>query len=267
MSTSISLPSFLSGTEATAPPPLLNDRWEVSNSCAHELYHTLAAIFLSITSSILSCLCLQTLSKRIHVLSEHEFSEAAFPKLHSLFQKQILARAINTHRKDTEEFYSTCFHPNGICRGMCHWFISLYFQTKSHFIDPIEHLRAVGRQFEAGAPAQAAFLHSPHVLTPEVFRLLKCEIKEDEKKICTRGKDIDEILQEWTSCPPGVFGVYLAKHMLVYIKLSEEKQFLFDPSRYTLDVSSPLLFKKAIEKYLKQHDLKLPILIDRFTAA
>jgi hypothetical protein len=56
-------------------------------------------------------------------------------------------------------------HTEGICRGMCTWFLYLYLMTKRQFSDsdPRSHMDALGRQFVKGGGVDPTLLQSLNV--------------------------------------------------------------------------------------------------------
>ncbi len=274
-----SVAQFLSGEQeagaivnssATATPPTHVD--EVSS--------LVSGYLLTVAYWFLRLVCFTDLSKKIWVQSRHALDNAAAIKTQKVFQENLLARSINAHRKDTEDFYLqpsappsftdqitdslNYFHNNGICRGMCYWFIHLYFKTQSSFSDPEQHLQAVARQFEQGAPRQAAFLQSIKNL-PFLYDLLKLNLEEDVVKIKVEGKKTEEILQEMQPPHPGVYGINTSSHQVMLFKFVDNRQYLFDPMIGCVKISSPELFKNAMERYLETHDKKKEIILDSYS--
>ncbi len=204
-------------------------RWDVTClSELTELYHLTNAFFLMMTSYLLHGLCMTDLSKRLWVLSRHEHSEGTVIKTQRVFQENFLVRSINTYRKDIADFYlqspihfflpgqtETCsadfFRSNGLCRGMCHWFVYLYFKTIGQFTTAEEHVRAVGAQFEQGASRQAAFLQGLNPL-PALYELLRFHIQADYLNTTLQGKTHAELIRQIQSFEPGVYGIYVGNH-------------------------------------------------------
>lgn len=288
----VTLPRFLEGTEEVAAiikagqnpssPRLLSDHWNVV--CLNEVkevFHLCYSLVLKSLSLLFDGLCMSDLSKRTWVMSCHELTEGTLFKTQQVFQDKFLARSINTYRKDIADFYLQeplqyslpgqsrvfnlkFFNSKGVCKGMCHWFVSLYFKTQNLFIDTQEHLRALGTQFEQGASRQAAFLQ-PTIPSDFLYNLLHMNCHLDFLKIDPRDKTHEQIIQEIQSCPPGVYGIYAANHQFVYIKSDNGQQFLFDPNKGVLKVDSLFLFKYAISRYLVRHDSSQNIIIDQYS--
>jgi hypothetical protein len=213
-------------------------------------------------------------------MSRHAMADATAIKVQKVFQMHLLSRSINTHRKDTSDYYLQApirtpfvthpnplslnfFHQDGICRGMCHWFVFLYFKTQGHFADPEQHIRAVGQQFEQGAPCQAAFLHS--LSLPPLYDLLGLNVQENNSKINVTGKTTEQILREFQCRVPGVYGIYTSSHQLIYIKIDDNHQYLFEPNTGCIKITSTQLFKNAIERYLESHNNAQEIFIDKYS--
>lgn len=278
------LARFLSGKEEAAAVvqaghSTLAGRWVVTEpSCWQEMYLSLSSLVLMIASYALQTLCMTDLSKRAWVLSRHQSAQMRVLETQKIFQNNVISRSINTHQIDTADFYlqhplSTnlprteaaripFFYSWGICHGMCHWFIHLFFKTYGHFPNAEQHLCALSTQFEQGAPRQAAFLQAPEVFS-SIADLLKLDVQKDYKLIDPRVSTHEQIIRGIQSCEPGVYGIYAGNHQVAYIKYAD-KQFLFDPNRGVIKVDSPDLFLKAMESYLKVQDHGLDILIDRY---
>ncbi|MGC1879014.1 MAG: hypothetical protein WA678_06540 [Rhabdochlamydiaceae bacterium] len=243
-----------------------------------QLYYQVSGIILTVTSYLLRLVCLSHLSKRVWVMSRHAIADATAIKTQKIFQATLLARSINTHRKETADYYlqpplqtpfATCpkatrlnfFHREGVCRGMCFWFIFLYFKTQHHFSNPEQHVRAVGQQFSQGASRQSAFLHSLQ-LTP-LYDLLHLNVHQENSKISVAGKSQETILREFQLRVPGVYSIITSSHQVVYIKIDDNTEYLFDPNLGCIKITSTQLFKNAMERYINNHDPSCEILVDR----
>ena len=274
-----SVAQFLNG-EQEANEILRSVSVPTHGSDTNELYCLFSGFVLTITSYFLHAICLTHLSKKTWVMSRHAMTDAAAIKAQKVFRENLLSRSTNSHRLDTSDYYLQSplripfvtqpnfeslnfFHQDGICRGMCLWFIFLYFKTQGRFIDPKQHVRAVGQQFEQGAARQPAFLHSL-ALAP-VYDLLKLSVQQDNSKISAAGKTQEQILSEIQCRSPGVYGIYTSLHQVVYIKIDDYEQYLFDPNIGCIKISSRPLFKNAMERYLESHDNTRDILIDRYS--
>jgi hypothetical protein len=281
--------SILTNNQNSAVSALYADRWDVAYlPDFKEIYHYLYASLLTLISCALSTMCMRDFSNRVWVLSKHEYSEAEILKTQRVFQGHFLASSINTHRLDTADFYLQSpiqvtlpgqnttrqmefFQDKGICRGMCYWFAFLFFKTLDRATDPQEYIRAIGKQFEQGAPMQAAFLqaisssHSPldPAFNSAFYGLLNLHAQQDYLRIDPRSQTPEQIVEQLQNCGPGVYGLYIGMHQMLYIKwLGTQHQFLFDPSRGVFKVDSPALFKEAIGRHLQNANV---MLIDRYT--
>lgn len=244
------------------------------------LYFWVSGLVLTIGSYFLHAICMSDFSKKVWVQSRHALNNVSAIKAEKVFQNHLLSKSINTHRLDSADHYllptmSTAlsthttpgmlnsFHADGICRGMSHWFIHLYFKTRRSFSNIELQLAAVGKQFEQGAPAQAVLLHS---LEPSsICDLLKLNVHRDYSKISTTGKTEEQIIDHIRFRPVGVYGIYTSSHQVVYIKIDESNHYLFDPNVGVVKVSSAALFKTAMENYLQSHDPSKDIYIDQYT--
>jgi hypothetical protein len=279
------LNQFLSGIEeasALLHSPAATTSNQAGNSDFHQISASVYGFFLTIGSYLLRALCMTDLSKRVWVQSRHVFSEEAAVKTDQVFKEHLLAKAVNTHRLDTADYFLTpasastlhthpsapntlhFFQQEGLCRGMCLWFVQLYFKTLGSLPDAESHLKALGKQFEQGAPRQAAFLHSLDF--PSLDDLLSFPVKNNHIKITPAGKTEDRIIGILQALPPSVYGIYLASHEVVYIKLDESRHYLFDPQVGLIKVTSPSVFKQAMGSYLQSHDATQEVLVDVYKA-
>ena len=293
---SVSLPRFLAGTEEVAaiiqagqnPAALrLSDRWDVVCLAeVKELFHLCYGLILLSCKCLCDALCLSDLSKRAWVLACHEMTDGTLLRTQQVFQNNFLARSVNACRKDIADFYLQeprlqyslpgpgnnrvfdlqFFYGKGVCKGMCHWFVSLYFKTQHLFTDPKEHLRALGTQFEQGASRQAAFLQLP-LHTREFCNFLNLNCHPDILAINSQGMTCEQLIQDIRSCPSGVYGVYIANHQIIYIKSDDGQEFFFDPNKGVLKIDSLFLFKYVIARYFKQHDPQKTIFVDRYSSS
>ncbi len=283
-----SLTQFLSGrsevatiehTLPTPHTPLQSHSW---NRCIDPnwLFYIVSEALLTTSSYLLYALCMTDLSKKVWVYSHHALNNAAIIQAEKVFHKAFLVKSVNSYRLDGAPEYLLppvatslpthpnpgilqFFHPKGICRGICYWFVHLCFKTQGKFENADEHLIALGKQFEEGAPAQAVLLQALHPCA--VYDLLHLNVREDFLKIAPRGKTDEQIVAELHGLPPGMHGIYLSNHMLVYRKIDETRQYLFDPSIGTFNVRPRFLFKKALERYLNSHDRSQEICVDLYT--
>ena len=269
------LRSFLSSTSS-----IQGRTWSNSPIDFDELYYLASGYFLTLASYLLYAVCLSDLSKKVWVKSRHTINNALIIKTNKVFQDHLLAKSVNTHRLDSSGYFLRSpaktdlathptpntlnfFHKEGICRGMCHWFVHLYFKTSASITNTDQHLKAVGKQFEQGAPAQAAFLHSLDL--PPIYKLLALKVQMDHSKISTQAKSENQIIVEFQKRPPGVYGIYTSTHQVVYIKVDELRQYLFDPNIGVVKITSPDLLKNAMQRYLETHDSSKEISIDLYT--
>lgn len=245
-----------------------------------ELSNYVRGLLLVIASYALHVVCFTDLSKKVWVMSRHAIADGEAISAQKVFKNHLLTRSINTHREDSEDYYllprlQTSFIPRernsahlnffqsyGICRGMCYWFASLYLKTKGQCADPEEQVRAVGKQFERGASPQAAFLHS--LKHNHVYDLLKLRVQEDESTIPYTGNTYDQICRKILVRVPGVYGIYTSTHMVLFIKIDDDRQYLFDPNVGCIKITGTDTLKTAMEPYLNHHDPSGEILIDRF---
>lgn len=280
----IALGRFLSGNDELTAISQTSSTTEVNGrTWGHNLdglYHWVTGYFWTVGSYLLYILCMGDLSKKVWVQSRHALNNASAIKTECVFQNHLLVKSINTHRLDSEDQYllpqmSTTlsthktpgmlnmFHSDGICRGMNYWFIHLYFKTRNSFSNVELQLSAVGKQFEQGAPRQAVLLHSLNL--PSVYDLLKLNVHQDHSKILVEEKTEEQIITSMQLRSPGMYGIYTSSHQVVYLKIDESRQYLYDPNVGVIKVSTPALFKTAMENYLQSHDITKEIYIDKYT--
>ena len=276
-----SVASFLNGERETAEivrytsqPP------KIGGEQHSELYYYVSSILLTLASYLLHVVCFSGLSKRTWIMSRHAMADATAIKTQKVFQQNLLIRSINTHREDTADYYlqrpqhipyltypnpniMNFFHSDGLCKGMCYWFASLYFKTEGRVTDPKQHVIGVAQQFAKGAPAQAAFLQS--LDNKPIYDLLQLQVHEDNSKITVTGKTREQICREFQCRCPGVYGIITSSHFLIYIKINDNDQYLFDPTKGCICISSIDLFKKAMDSYFDSHDNTKEISVDWFS--
>jgi hypothetical protein len=271
---------FLSGDEAAAAlrpgQHNLAHRWDATDFEVKEYCHWATTLFLTAVSYLLQGLCLTSLSNRVWVLSRHELAEARFAKAVRVFQDNLITRSINAYREEDAEFYSQIptsitaspeprplnFESFGLCRGMCYWYMHLFFKTQLRFVDPIEHLRALGDLFAQGAPIQAVLLHALPTEDDFLYEMADLDVEEGHAAIPTKDKRDEALIAEINRLDPGKYYIYTSNHVVVFIKMANQ-QFIFDPSTGTINVTSPLLFQNAMSCYFDLHDREKEIVIDR----
>ncbi len=268
-------------TTATTTSTAHGRTWNSSWIDLNEIYYHFSSFVLTLASYLLSAACLTSLSRKTWVMSRHAMDNALVIKTNKVFQENLLSRSINTHRLDSSDYYLKprmripfdtipdtgldFFHEDGMCRGMCFWFVFLYFKTQGQFPDIEQHLRAVGQQFAQGASREAAFLQSLDPEKPPLYDLLRLNTHYNYSKIGTTGKTIEQIFREFYVRPPGVYGIYTSTHNVIYIKIDENRQYLFEPNKGCIKIASNELFKKAMERYFESHDSSKEIVIDKYT--
>lgn len=265
--------------DGPTPPTAQGHTWSNSYIDLNELYFYVSGFFLSLGSYLLHALCMTDLSKKMWVQSRHTINDATAIKADKIFQNNLLAKSVNTHRLDATNYFLlpparttlathpaggmvNFFHTGGICRGMCHWFVHLYFKSRGHFSDINQHLRSVGQQFTQGAPNQAALLQSFDL--PPVYDLLHLRVQADYSKISVKNKTVEQIIREIQVRPLGVYGIYTSSHQVIYIKIDESRQYLFDPNVGVIRLASPLVFWQAMQTYIETHDPLKEIIVDLY---
>jgi hypothetical protein len=125
------------------------------------------------------------------------------------------------------------FQYPGMCKGMSLWFVYLYCKTLHLFPSPRECLIAVTEEFKKGAPDQACILQGINVRKGKLINLRINEVAT------IRENDTEtHYIQQLNALPFGVYGLDTKIHSTVYIKLSQDLGFFFDPSDGLMEISS-----------------------------
>ncbi|NGX59585.1 MAG: hypothetical protein KR126chlam3_00737 [Chlamydiae bacterium] len=120
------------------------------------------------------------------------------------------------------------FYDRGNCRGGSLWFIFLYHKTRHLFDDPTKHLMAIARQFSTGMPRQAALLQAFNDST-HLLKLRKTKFPQLTVSLYELDHNLTKAQEKIQSLPIGIYRVGAYHHSLVYVKLSEEKQLVWNP--------------------------------------
>jgi hypothetical protein len=124
-------------------------------------------------------------------------------------------------------------------------------------------MRALGRQFETGASRQPAFLHAL-TLAP-LYDLLRLNVHKNISTISVKEKTSEQIVREIQCRTPGIYGIYTSTHQVIYIKIDDQHQYLFEPNTGTIKITSAMLFKNAMQRYFDTHDSSREIVVDRYS--
>ncbi|MBS0605371.1 MAG: hypothetical protein JSR57_00350 [Verrucomicrobia bacterium] len=295
-----SLRAYLSGQEAIdqinrqAASPLssasskLNDRWEVFKWEVDSTFQDIIALFLKSVTCLLNSIGATDLAKRCHVASRHAMASTLYLTHFYEMGDRFLMASLNSHRTDTDDLYLQSsiepgahptfeihdiddrnqgihfFHRNGICRGMANWFLYLYFKTQAQFTNPDEHIKAVTKQFEAGAPREASLLHSLNEeATTQVLNLgrqldlLHCDpIRQTDRQIA----------EEFCALPPGAYAVYSSSHRVNWINLGNGRGYFYNPSFGSDRIDGIEDLTKCVKEFVKTHHVTETtphLLIDR----
>ncbi|MGE0670686.1 MAG: hypothetical protein AB7O89_07115 [Parachlamydiales bacterium] len=295
-----SLRAYLSGQEAIdqinrqAASPLssasskLNDRWEVFKWEVDSTFQDIIALFLKSVTCLLNSIGATDLAKRCHVASRQAMASTLYLTHFYEMGDRFLMASLNSHRTDTDDLYLQSsiepgahptfeihdiddrnqgihfFHRNGICRGMANWFLYLYFKTQAQFTNPDEHIKAVTKQFEAGAPREASLLHSLNEeATTQVLNLgrqldlLHCDpIRQTDRQIA----------EEFCALPPGAYAVYSSSHRVNWINLGNGRGYFYNPSFGSDRIDGIEDLTKCVKEFVKTHHVTETtphLLIDR----
>jgi hypothetical protein len=137
-------------------------------------------------------------------------------------------------------------HQNGICRGMCDWFMYLYLNTKEQFSDPRSHMCMLGKQFKNGGGQEPTFLQSINIKKGKLLGLKvgtqnvgspsKCLHKWATVEWNSRKS---EMVQQLQNIPPGVYSTWVPRHATAYIKIHDSLGFFFDPNHGITEINGP----------------------------
>ena len=227
---------------------LLANRWRIHwLETVSYLHENLFAVALKFIEAGLSKLGAPILARRIRVLESYLSSTKNHLAVAKISQVALLSLSRNCHQPGSSDIYLQpsiptssllnenikaltwkdvpdidFYHKKGICRGMCFWFIYLYFATRNKFTDPMAHITAVAKQFEEGAPSPAALLQS----LEDIDQLIPFE--GDVSQV-----SLDEFKSKpevFTKFPVGLYTIGFDLHRINYIKISESKSVIFDPN-------------------------------------
>lgn len=253
------LRAYLTGQEAISEihrmahspiPPAgskLNGRWEVVKWELYAAAQELFSIYLTAVSHLFDCAGATELSKRYYVAFRHAKAPTFFLGHYHRMRNNFLMSSLNTHRSDTADLYLhppllpgtaqrfeidgkgvEFFHPKGVCRGMVNWFLYLYFRTQDHFSDPDEHIKAVTKQFESGAPKEASLLQGLHA--EATSQLLDLDQELDVLQYDPVHQTDQQIAEQLCSLSPGVYVLYSSSHCVNWIHLKGGQGYFYDPS-------------------------------------
>jgi hypothetical protein len=136
-----------------------------------------------------------------------------------------------------------------MCRGVSEWFLSLYLRTRHRFSSTSQHIRAVGKIFEHGAPYASALIQSMNAEDVS-WRALKLKVTMDVLKERSPKTSLERIAKKIYRLPKGAYGVYFlgnAPHRVNYIRESKGKRYLIDPAWGCLRISHRRLLERAIQ--------------------
>ncbi len=108
------------------------------------------------------------------------------------------------------------------------WFIFLYLRTKPLFRDSGKQLLAIAREFESGAPRQASLLQAFDD-SDDLLKLEKTKMKEHKVSLYELDHHHKRAEDKIKSLESGIYRVGVYGHSLVYLKISENEQYVWDP--------------------------------------
>lgn len=137
-------------------------------------------------------------------------------------------------------------HPNGICRGICEWFLYLYLHTQGHFSDPRRHMATLGRHFAKGGGQEATLLHSLFMNKGKLINLkfgtqttrAAASIPLLSYTCSTWKSSKTAIVSQLQNLPVGAYNIGLPVHNLALVKISPQLCYFFDPNLGIVEVHS-----------------------------
>lgn len=234
--------------------------------------------FLVVISGLLQGVGATDLSKRCYVHSRHLLDQSQLLSTFRKYRDNFLIPLTNAHRLDTEDFYLhpplahplqrdtslNFYHSMGICRGICDWFLYLYFKTQANFTSPEEHIKAVGKIFEKGAPRQAAFFQT--FTASYALTLLGFGVQPDVLRFADIAGQIGTTANRIYHLPPGAYALYLShKHRMNFIIEPSGERFFIEPNQGCLKVPDALQLQAMLGDALSKYFYSSPheLIVDR----
>ncbi|NGX47271.1 MAG: hypothetical protein K1000chlam3_00644 [Chlamydiae bacterium] len=195
-------------------------------------------------------------------LSEYKTStkEAinSLKKKYSFDQIEEPINALYEKLKETEIFLQanssiSLFSDRGSCRGGSLWFIFLYHKTRHLFNDPAKHLMAVAQQFTSGMPRQAALLQAFNE-SEDLLKLEKFEFPKETVSLYELDHNLERAKGKIGSLPTGIYRVGTYQHSLVYVKLSEDEQYVWNPEFGLYPMKGEEMLKMIQKHHYKSGD-------------
>lgn len=237
-------------------------------------FQVVTFLFLSTVAWMFSCLRLNSLSRRVTVLSHHIFYPMQILENQLRFGKRFIAPIINDHTTDTDLFYledvprdkikdpilREKLHPkmdrveykdDGLCFGAVYWFNYLYlkgceFKTiENKYETHKEYARAIATFFENGIPKQAALLQSTYGIQEKLLDV------GSVPRIVVPYEHIDA--EYWVHLlGNGVYHVALPGHSISYVKFGNE-QLIMDSLKGVIEIKKPKHLLEIVKEYTKSH--------------
>lgn len=141
----------------------------------------------------------------------------------------------------------------GYCRGMSYWFLYLYFQTKHLYADARKQMFALSKIFRDGAPIEAMLLQGMYTRNGKIMNLchnsehhIGFHYLDNARKIelaeingTRQIKDPTLAKKELTNLDVGAYICCFPTHAVVYIKVSQELSYFYNPNRWIMEVAGP----------------------------
>lgn len=142
------------------------------------------------------------------------------------------------------------FSDRGTCRGSSLWFIFLYLRTKHLFQDPSKQLSAIAREFTSGAPKQAALLQAFND-SDDLLKLKKTKMADQKVSLYELDHHHKRAEDKIKELDKGIYRVGVYGHSLVYLKISKDEQYVWDPEfgLYPMDG------EEMLQMILKHHHM------------
>ncbi len=177
-------------------------RWQVLWITVKAPFEYLISYVLSAIASILECMGTPTYARMFVVLSKQILRDQHHLEMQMRYGERLLVPAVNYYQTYCCEVYLNEDYPYSkihdekirklllsdlkecrfsnlaFCRGEGIWFAYIHKHTAHLFKDPREHMIAVARLFEGGAPKQAAVLQAIDTDPAQLPELLDLDQKQ-----------------------------------------------------------------------------------------
>lgn len=257
-------------------PTLFYSRWKVVWIIVSSAFLLIFSCFLKAVGSLLQYTGASRLAIGCELLSEDCLRDIKGLSAQWKFKEKLLCPLHNHHRLDTSDVYlqpnlpissikdkwvrATTFfkeqtsvefyNKDGVCRGSADWFLYLYLRTLGLFPSQQAHIRAIASLFQKGAPREASILQSLDSWLFCDYERARAVLKSDTKPYH---------LLAIRQLKAGAYSIGFAKHVIGYIKVSDDLGFVIDMDVGVLVFKGPTQAKEVLEyfeRYTKRYSNK-----------